>query len=269
MGLYEKLGHFSIMSLEERVKYAKMKARHQEIFKPWYRRWWGITIIIIATIALFFLILAGAYVAGRVQDILSGTAAEEPTTTDYAAALSAIKGDGSNYFMGPATSSPVTIIEFGDFACPYCRQSAQVVRAIAAEHPDEIKYIFRDYPLHDNSIDLALGARCAGEQGRFWEYYDEVFINKEETEATGTELRDLLMSLADEMGLNTAKYDQCLTDRRYILQIKKDYDDGELLKIAGTPTWFINNRLITGNIPEDTFRELINGLLQENNSQPK
>ncbi len=248
------------MSLDERIKYAAMKARHSDVLRPWYKKWWGIGLIGAAVLFFILLAVASAYVANQVQNILKGEENPLITQQDYEAYFQAIQGDGTNYHTGP-TDATVTIIEFGDFACPFCRTSTPGLRKIAEEYQDRVKVIYRDYPLHDNSIDLALAARCAGEQGRFWDMHDQIFLYKAETTAVGAELREMLMSLATEMELNISQFDKCFTDRRYILQIKKDYDDGELLSIDGTPTWFVNNHMITGHLPEEQLRELVDGLL--------
>ena len=247
------------MSLEERLKYAQMKARHKEVLLPWYKKWWGLIILIIGALTLALLLLASAYVINQVQNILS-VSEEAGLEEQYALYSEKIKGDGTNFSTGPLNAT-VTIVEFGDFSCPFCRQSAPGLRRLAADYHDRVRIIYRDYPLHDNSIDLALAARCAGEQGRFWDMHDQFFIYKTETSATGPELRALLMGLAEEMELDISRFDRCLEDRRYVPQIKKDFDDGEWLEIAGTPTWFVNDYPITGHVPEASLRELVDGLL--------
>lgn len=248
------------MSLSERLKYAEMKARHSKVLRPWYKKWWGILIITLSALIFLLLALASAYVANQVKSILAGETIEQPTEQDFQLYLEAVAGDDTNYYTGPAEAK-VTIIEFGDFSCPFCRESAPGLRKVAQEYIDKVKVVYRDYPLHDNSIDLALAARCAGEQGKFWEMHDEFFLYKAPTDAVGAELKSLLMGLADEMKFDKSRFEKCFDDRRYILQIKKDYDDGELVQIEGTPTWFINNYMITGHLPEERLRELIDGLL--------
>lgn len=250
------------MSLNERLKYAEMKARHSKVLRPWYKKWWGVLTIILAIILFLLLAVASAYVANQVKDIIAGESTEQPTEQDFQTYLQAVTGDGTNFYTGPAEAK-VTIIEFGDFSCPFCRESAPGLRRIAKEFENEVKVIYRDYPLHDNSIDLALAARCAGEQGQFWEMHDQFYLYKAPTEATGAELKSLIMSLVEEMKLDQARFEKCFDDRRYILKIKKDYDDGELVQIEGTPTWFVNNYMITGHLPEERLRELINGLLPQ------
>lgn len=248
------------MSLEERLKYAEMKARHTKTLLPWYKKWWGILTIILAALFFMSLMWASVYVITQVQEMLR-TDTSLSIEEQYELYLKAINGDGTNFFTGPLNAA-VTIVEFADFSCPFCRESAPGLRRIALDYQDKVRVIYRDYPLHENSIDLALAARCAGEQGRFWDMHDQFFIHKTETTATGQELREMLVGLAMDMSLDVARFDRCLEDKRYIHQIKKDFDDGEWLEIVGTPTFFINNHSITGHVPEEKLRELIDGLLR-------
>jgi protein-disulfide isomerase len=157
----------------------------------------------------------------------------------------------------------VTIVEFGDFACPFCQEAATGTRKLLADYKDKVKLIFRDYPLHDNSIDLASAARCAGEQGKFWETYDALYANQDKFTATTSDaLSAQLSSLASFLKLNTSQFNECLISKKYVAQIRKDYEDGEKLQISGTPTWFINNYSLTGYVPADKFRELVTGLMK-------
>ena len=250
------------MSLEERLKYAAMKARHKNIFRPWYQKWWGILILIILGLILIILVASGIYVVNKIKQIraVNSQTSLEQQRQNY---INTINGDGTNFTLG--TNKPqVTIVEFGDFACPFCQESATGTRKLLADYKDKVKLIFRDYPLHDNSIDLASAARCAGEQGKFWEIYDEFYANQDKfTAVSGDALTAQLMSLAAFLKLNTSQFSDCLTSKKYIDQIRKDYEDGENLQISGTPTWFINNYALTGYVPAAKFQELVTGLMKK------
>ena len=248
------------MSLQERMRYAEMKARHQQALKPWHKKWWGWLSIALGIVFLAFLAFYGSIYLKQTLAFLKGTAEVVSPEEEKAAYLQAINGDGTNYFTGPENAK-VTIIEFGDFACPYCRQSAPGIRKIAADYKDQVKIVFRDYPLHENSIDLALAARCAGLQGKFWEMHDKFYLEHEPISATGAELQAILVTLAANLNISTKAFEQCLLDRSLVAKIKKDFDDAELLGVEGTPTWFINNNDVLGYIPEDRLREIIDGLL--------
>jgi protein-disulfide isomerase len=164
------------MSLQERVQYAAMKARHENKLRPWYKKWWGIILIIIISLLLIFIIAAGIYVVKQIQNINSGVSLE--TIEDQRAKyLKAINGVSDNTWG--AKNATITIVEFSDFACPYCKLSYPGLKMIREKYPDKVKIVYRDYPLHDNSIFLALSARCAGEQGKFSEAHDILFENQD------------------------------------------------------------------------------------------
>jgi protein-disulfide isomerase len=131
------------------------------------------------------------------------------------------------------------------------------------EYKDSVKLVIRDYPIHDNSIDLALAARCAGDQGKYWEAYDSLFAEQDNLKDTGDALKTDLLAWAEVLKLDTTKFETCFDNRTYIDSIKKDSDDGNALKIQGTPTWFVNNQVITGYYEEAKFKALFDGVLQQ------
>ncbi|MFA6514488.1 MAG: thioredoxin domain-containing protein [Patescibacteria group bacterium] len=246
------------MSLKERVEYAAMKARHENKLRPWYKKWWGIILIGLSAIILIFIIASGIYVVQQIQNINNGVSLEnlEEQRQKY---LTAINGASDNTW-GAKTAS-ITIVEFSDFACPYCKQSYAGLKNIREKYADRVRIVYRDYPLHDNSIFLALSARCAGEQGKFSEAHDIFFENQEKFNISQEELKAMMPNLAVELDLNINQFNTCLEEQRYFPQIKKDYEDGSYLQIKGTPTWYINNNQLTGALTTEKLQELIEGLL--------
>ncbi len=247
------------MSLADRLKYAEMKARHEKHLCPWYKKWWGGVILIIIGLILVSLVSSGFYVYNEIKRI-QGERAQTALKNQRQAYEDLINGPGG-YMLG-SLNPKVTVIEFTDFACPFCKESAPEIRELMDQYKDSIKLVIRDYPIHDTSIDLAIAARCAGEQGKYWDAYDSLFINQDNLKSTTTITTDLL-SWAQFLKLDASKFNTCLTDRRYLDLIKRDYEDGNKLQIKGTPTWFVNYYPITGYYPIDKFRELFNGLLQQ------
>ncbi|MFA5131487.1 MAG: DsbA family protein [Patescibacteria group bacterium] len=249
------------MSLDDRVKYAEMKARHQKKLRPWYLKWWGVIILVIIGLFLVALVSGSVYIYKEVKNIKNGTDLNY-LKDQHQAYVDLINGPGG-YTIG--TSSPkISVVEFSDFGCPYCKESAPEIRQLLEDYKDSVQLTIRDYPIHDTSIDLAIAARCAGEQGKYWDAYDSLFLNQDNLTATSTITADLL-SWADFLQLDTAKFGTCLSDRRYLSLIKRDYDDGNSLQIQGTPTWFVNNYPITGAYSADKFKELFDGILQQIN----
>ncbi len=251
------------MGLNERIKYAAMKARHEKELRPWHRKWWGIASVIIATLILIIIAAIGIYIVSEYARIQSGDPAKfiEEQKEAY---LNALNRYGANSH-GPQ-DAPITIIEFSDFSCPYCQSSYAGLKAIREKYPEQVRIIYRDFPLHDNSIFLALSARCAGEQGKFWEMHDVFFENQEKFNGDLEEVKTIMPEIAEALGIDTASFNYCLTSQKYFTQIEQDYEDASYLEIEGTPTWFINNTTrITGSITASQLEELVSGLIQIKN----
>lgn len=174
---------------------------------------------------------------------------------------STIEGSDSNYWTGTSNAG-ITIVEFSDFACPYCRESFPKIREISKLYKDDVKIIYRDFPvIAEYSEDLAMAGRCAGEQGLFWVMHDKLFLNQ------GISTASDIISLSGQIGADQKRFELCFNNKKYSTSIKKDYDDGVRLGITGTPTWFINGVKIEGNIPYDILVKIIESILEENNNQ--
>ncbi|MFA6194856.1 MAG: thioredoxin domain-containing protein [Patescibacteria group bacterium] len=248
------------MGLEERVKYAAMKARHKKLLLPWYKKWWGIVIMVLAGLLLIILTISSLYVISKAKEIIAGQN-QGVTEQDYKIYAQNIKGDGTNFFIG-TTTPQATIVEFGDFACPYSKESYLAIKQVLADYPDKIKIVWRDYLRNEDSIDLAVAARCAGAQGKFWEMHDKLFEDQENLTTADEARLNRLVALAVSLGMNDTEFATCLTNRDDLAKIQKDYEDGNTLAIIGTPTWFVNNYPISGALTLDKFKELLSGIIK-------
>lgn len=154
----------------------------------------------------------------------------------------------------------VTIVEFADFSCPYCRQSSFMMRALAARYGDQILYIYRDWPvveMHPQALLAAQAAECAQEQNQFWQYHDKLFLNQSQ------QSEEDLLRYARELNMDLALFRVCLTDKDIEEEIIQDLEDGIRAGVVGTPTFFINGRRVSGAVPEIVMENLINELLSE------
>ena len=151
----------------------------------------------------------------------------------------------------------MTIVEFSDFACPYCKDNFPVVRELGLKYKDDIKIIYRDYLGHNESLDLALAARCAGEQGKFWYMHDKLFSNQEQATLAN------LPVMAQQLGLDVKSFNSCLSSKKHLSRVREDLDAAEKIGITKTPSWMINGYLIEGAIDRDSFINIIETFLQE------
>lgn len=155
-------------------------------------------------------------------------------------------------FFGPATA-PVTIIEFGCFACPYTRDAQPALEEVLAEYPEEVKFYFIDFPLpsHPGSEHLAVAAECARQQDTFWRYYARLFkldLPVEDEE---------LVHLAQQLGMDGNKFLNCLDTNASLEHVYKDIALGNQVGIYGTPTFFINNHTRVGPLSFKEFSNII------------
>lgn len=164
--------------------------------------------------------------------------------------------------------APVTIVEFGDYQCPFCgRFFSQVEPRIREEYikTGKAKMVYRDFAfLGPESQDAALASQCAAEQGKFWAYHDKLFETEiaDGVERNGNLSSVFLKSLASQLGLDVKKFDSCLDSKKYKDEIQKDYDDAVTAGVRGTPTTFINGKLASGAVPYETIQSLIEEALK-------
>lgn len=140
----------------------------------------------------------------------------------------------------------VVIVEFSDYACPYCAKFAlEVEKKIIENYGKVVKLVFRDFPLPfhgDIAIKAAEAANCANEQGKFWEYHYLLFERQREWTENSSKFYDY----ANELSLNSSKFKDCLDSGKYRAEVEKDYSDGLEYGVSGTPTFFINSDPIVG-----------------------
>jgi protein-disulfide isomerase len=156
-------------------------------------------------------------------------------------------------FKGPA-KAPVTIVEFTDFHCPFCKQVLLTLTQLVARYGDQVKLVFKDFPidqLHPGASKAHEAARCANEQGKFWPFHDKLFANA--TKTSPPELK----TYAGEVGLDVAAFEKCYASGKYTVAVQKDIDEGRNIGVNGTPGFFINGRLLSGAQPLDAFARVI------------
>jgi protein-disulfide isomerase len=153
---------------------------------------------------------------------------------------------------GPA-NAPVVIVEFSDYECPFCKRAESVVDEVMKTYGDKVRLVFRDYPLpmHPNARNASEAAACANAQGKFWEYHAKLFQNQSALE------EDKLKAYAKELGLDQAKFDECLAKKPYTKEIDKDIADASKVGVSGTPAFFVNGRMLSGAQPFDKFKVVI------------
>jgi protein-disulfide isomerase len=155
-------------------------------------------------------------------------------------------------------AAPVTIVEFSDFQCPFCvrvRPSLQRVREVYA---DKVRFVYKDFPLdfHTQAAKAAEAARCAGDQGKFWEMYDRLFANQDKLDVPA------LKQHALALGLAAPAFDACIDSGRYAETVRSDAAEGRRIGVGGTPAYVINGRMLVGAQPFEGFAQVIEDELE-------
>ncbi|MDX6500328.1 MAG: hypothetical protein QOG23_3588 [Blastocatellia bacterium] len=141
-----------------------------------------------------------------------------------------------DHVQGPA-DAPVTLLEYGDFECSYCGAAYLIVKKIQESMGDQLRFVFRHFPLtqiHPHAEGAAEAAEAAGAQGRFWEMHDLLYENQRALDAMH------LLGYAEDLGLDTQRFVRELEERVYQPRVREDFMSGVRSGVNGTPAFFIN-----------------------------
>lgn len=199
----------------------------------------------------------------------------------YKAAISEIvrKGDVETFLAepvppssrisaaGPSTgplNAPVTIVEFSDFQCPYCKQAAVSLKPLIRSYGADVRFVFKQMPLpiHADAFKAAQASVCADEQGKFWEYHDILFKSSELSEQA-------LRRYASDLGLRTGEFNSCLSSEASATIVRKDMEEAMQAGVQGTPTYFVNGRIVKGMKSSEDFRNVIDQALKQKQRDAK
>jgi protein-disulfide isomerase len=145
-----------------------------------------------------------------------------------------------------AALAPVTLVEYGDFECPYSREAVKTVQALQREFGNELRFVFRHFPLaekHPHAIQAAEAAEAAAAQGEFWSMYALLFAHQWELEYSD------LMDYAGRLQLDKASFGEALKEHQYFERVRADVATGRRHGVSGTPTFFVNGHRQDG--PDD------------------
>ncbi|MCB1019170.1 MAG: thioredoxin domain-containing protein [Acidobacteria bacterium] len=161
-------------------------------------------------------------------------------------------------FRGPE-NAPVTIVEFSDFQCPYCRRVQPTLQKLQETYGDKLRWSFKDLPLisiHPDAQKAAEAARCAGDQGKFWEFRAAMFDANQIN-------RSVFDQTAEQIGLDKAKFDSCIDTDVHAEAVQNDLREAESLGMNGTPAFLINGVLLSGAQPYEEFEKVIDRELEK------
>ncbi len=224
--------------------------------KPWYKQIWFIVVVIF--VALWF---------GLPPVLRLFPAAKNSVSPGFTVAPGVKSGnvkepvnlDNTNEPAWGLTAAPVTIVEFGDYQCPYCGEAEPILQQLRQKYGEGVRFVYRDFPIadvHSEAIPAAEAAQCANQQSKFWPYHDQLFAQQDKLGA------ELYNSLAQSLKLDMNKFKSCLDGHLSLAGIKKDYEAGLAVGVNGTPTFFVNGYALHGVVPLATWDQIIATVLQ-------
>ncbi len=237
--------------------------------RPWYKTGLGVTFLGLISLFIFVAVVFAGFFSYYAWQLKYGDAqklVKEFTTENFSVdpELSMIEIDNiqekdiNKYIrdFNPvlyAGGKPITIIAFIDFECPFCHESYPIFKTVMAKYEPLVKVIFKNLPLenlHPGTELSANAAACAGEQNKFWDYYDGLFLISDHTD-------EGLINLAGQLNLNYNTFVTCLDASKYQNDISQDMMDAVDLGLIGTPTYFVNGYKVEGSMSLEEWDKII------------
>ena len=199
----------------------------------------------------------GRYISAVFLALWLGQAVSLPKAASQSVSIEeALEALGKGHALGSA-NAPVTIVEFSDFQCSFCKKFwADTLPKVKETHikKGQVRFVYRHFAiLGKHSVQAAQGAECAGKQGKFWEYHDRLFANQGGLAFTDSKLKQY----ARELRLNVRAFTQCLDSAKYKETVEGETAVAGFLGARGTPTFFVNGRLLVGAQPFEVFQSVI------------
>jgi protein-disulfide isomerase len=144
--------------------------------------------------------------------------------------------NAADHTLGP-DHAPVTVVEYGDFECPNCKQAAPAVKLLLERFDQRVRFAYRHFPLedvHPHALAAAEAAECAGAQGKFWEMHERLFAHQDHLKAKD------LTGYAAQLGLDMALYTAEMDDHVYLQRVREHIESGLVSGVRGTPGFFVN-----------------------------
>jgi len=159
----------------------------------------------------------------------------------------------ANAFAKGDKKAPIVLVEFADYQCPYCQKVNPQIQQLKKEFGDSLTIIYKDFPLpmHHGAEKAAEASRCAGEQGKFWEYHDVLFYSK-------LLEPDDLKEHARVLKLDTDRFNSCLDNGTEAEAVQKDLQEAKNLGLTGTPSFFVNGHFFSGVVDFAALKDIIN-----------
>lgn len=203
------------------------------------------------------IVLGTLIIVGIVWAIASGPGPAAPVSFN----------DANDPSIGTTQSDKIVRI-FGDLQCPACRSAEAGIRHIRDTYASQVKIVWNDFPLptlHPNAMEAANAARCAEEQGKFWEYHDKLYDDQPSWENVARPTQKFV-DYATALDLNGTNFKTCLDSRRHQSKINDDISEANRLGVNATPTFYVGSKRIVGGLSDAQWDAEIQSLLAQPSS---
>jgi protein-disulfide isomerase len=156
------------------------------------------------------------------------------------------------------STAVIELVEYGDYECPHCGHAYPIVKSIQHKLGNQLKFIFRNFPLqeiHEHAVAAAVAAEAAAKQGKFWEFHDLLFENQDRLSG------NTIVLIAEKLKLDLTKFRGSLHDETIQQKVDDDFESGVRSGVNGTPTFFINGKKYAGSWDEDSLLAFLKKLL--------
>ena len=237
--------------------------------KSWYKKWWGIVIIVILFLIFAVVAFFGYFTIKYWKQIRSGqgNTLQKQFYNTASSALSAnsslneqkrkeLETSDDPYLGNPAAE--IVIVEFVDFQCPFCKQETATMKKVLQNYGHKVKWIIRDFPIesiHPGATELSQIAYCAQKQNKFWLMHDALFTNQDNLPAKIND--SWLNSLSNLADTDFATLKTCYNSDEAKVEVNKDYADAIKYGAIGTPTYFINGQKVAGVSPYKSWEAFL------------
>lgn len=191
------------------------------------------------------------------DDVVVVDDTDDTGTTATAKKLAAVTD--KDHVRGDLDKAKVVLVEYSDYECPFCQRHHPTMLGLVEKYGDDVAWVYRHFPLtsiHPNAYPAALAAECANEQGKFWEFTDDLYENQS---SIGD---DYFVEVAGTLGMNVSKFTECVDSEKYKSVVDGDMATARAAGVSGTPATFVNGQLISGAVDRATFEQLIDAALE-------
>ena len=165
-----------------------------------------------------------------------------------------------DHIQGPQ-KAPITLLEYGDYECPYCGQAFTIVKLVQNLLGNKLRFVFRNFPLtqiHPHAQHAAEAAECAGAQNKFWEMHDILYENQQALEDEN------LLEYAKVLELDISRFQDDFYNHTFALRVREDFLSGIRSGVNGTPTFYINGMRYNDSWDQETLTKTIVNIINEN-----